>query len=499
MMPADEIAAFEALKPRLTRLWSEVFAADDQSYTSVVVPSVTLDDDELVLTPHSRLFEEVLLFLLIRLRNPHARVVYVTSQPIPPPIIDYYLTFLAGIPASHAASRLTMLSAWDGTPRSLTAKILERPRLLRRIREAVPDPARAYLTVLRSTPLERRLAVALDLPLNAADPEMDALVRRSRARATLAEAGVPLAPGIGDLRDSADLVAALVELAGRTPRPRKAIVKIDGSYWDEGMAVVTLPESADAAAVRAALDGMDVASGDHPHAFVGRFDRRGGVVEERVEARFRADASVQLRINPLGRVFLTSTHDELRAGRGGLQREGCRFPADDAYRLRLQEAGLRVARVLAERGLASRVSVDFRLWRDDASAEWQMAAHDVNLGVGGSTHPLLAVRFLTGGTLDPGTGLFASPTGRHKYYRSDDALHSPRWRGLLPDDLIDALTVERLNYTPHGESGALFYMLDAISELGRVGLVAIGNTREEADAVRGRVVGVLDGLAGTNA
>jgi hypothetical protein len=59
-----------------------------------------------------------------------------------------------------------------------------------------------------------------------------------------------------------------------------------------------------------------------------------------------------------------------------------------------------------------------------------------------------------------------------------------------------ALTVERLNYSPHGESGALFYMLGAISELGRVGMVAIGNSREEADAVYARAVATLDRMCG---
>ena len=495
-MPRDEIAAFEALKPRLTRLWSEVFASDDQPYTSVVVPSVTVDPDDVMPMPEARYYEEVLLFLLIRLRNPVARVVYVTSEPIPLPLVDYYLHFLAGIPASHAASRLTLLSTWDGSPRPLTEKILDRPRLIARIRDAVPDPARAYLTVLRATPLERKLAIALDMPLNAADPEMDALVRKSRARAILAEAGVPVPAGAGDLRDADDLVEALGALCARSPRPRKAIVKIDGGYWDEGTAIVTLPETAGDADLRDALETMDVPAGDHPRAFVGRFARRGGVIEERVEARCRADASVQLRINPLGRVFLTSSHDELREGHGGLRRVGCRFPADEAYRAAIQEAGLRVARALAERGLVSRVSVEFRLWRDDPAEEWRMAAHDVNLGVGGSTHPLLAVRFLTGGTLDERTGLFASPTGKLKFYRSSDTLQSRRWRGLLPDDLIDALTVARLNYSAQTEAGALFYMLGAISELGRVGVVAIGNSRDEAEAVYARVGRALDELSG---
>src|SRR6185503_1354352 len=42
--PEEETRAFEALKPRLARLWEDVFPKDDEPYTSVIVPSVTLDE-----------------------------------------------------------------------------------------------------------------------------------------------------------------------------------------------------------------------------------------------------------------------------------------------------------------------------------------------------------------------------------------------------------------------------------------------------------------------
>ena len=52
-------------------------------------------------------------------------------------ILDYYFQLLAGIPASHARARLTLLCAYDASPRSLTEKVLERPRLIQRIRHRV--------------------------------------------------------------------------------------------------------------------------------------------------------------------------------------------------------------------------------------------------------------------------------------------------------------------------------------------------------------------------
>jgi hypothetical protein len=490
---AQEIASFERLKPRLVRLWHEVFPRDDEPYTSIVVPSLTLDPGEVARDPGLPFYEEVLLFLLIRLRNPHARVVYVTSQPIPGPILDYYLHFLAGIPASHAAARLSLLSAYDGSPRPLAEKILERPRLLARIRAAVDDPARAYLTVLRSTALERRLAIALDVPLNAPDPEMEAACGKSGARRLLQEAGLDVPLGYGSLRDEDDLLDALEGLRAARPGLRRAILKLDSSHWDTGDALLTLPAgSITRDDLRRGLGGLEVGGGETPFSFLSRFARLGGVVEEFIEGRERADASVQLRLNPVGTVFVTSTHDELRGGPGRILSLGSLFPADEAYRLRLQEAGRRVGRVLAGLGVLGRVTVQLLLVRDRDGGEWRIVAHDLSLGVGGATHPLLAVRFLAGGQLDPDSGLFLSPTGRPKYYRCTDRLASPAWRGLTPADVVEIFTVHRLNYSPQGESGALVYMLGAVSELGRLGMVAIGNSRDEAEAVYRRAVDVLD-------
>ena len=102
------------------------------------MPSFTLDQEELTKLDGAAFYEERLLFLLIRLRNPRAHVTYVTSQPVHPLILDYYLHLLAGVPASHARARLTMLCAYDSSPRPLTQKILERPRLIERIRNVDP-------------------------------------------------------------------------------------------------------------------------------------------------------------------------------------------------------------------------------------------------------------------------------------------------------------------------------------------------------------------------
>ncbi|MEZ5285909.1 MAG: hypothetical protein R2712_14100 [Vicinamibacterales bacterium] len=127
LSPEQERDAFRALQPRLSDLWHVLNGAEDGHCTSVVVPSLTLDQQELSKLSGVAYYEERLPFLLIRLRNPHAHVVYVTSQPVHPMILDYYLNLLAGVPAAHARARLTMLCCHDASPRPLTEKILSGP------------------------------------------------------------------------------------------------------------------------------------------------------------------------------------------------------------------------------------------------------------------------------------------------------------------------------------------------------------------------------------
>ena len=98
----------------------------------------------------------------------------------------------------------------------------------------------------------------------------------------------------------------------------------------------------------------------------------------------------------------------------------------------------------------------------------------------------------TGGAFDPASGLFRCPAGFAKYYRATDDLCSPAYVGLLPEDLIEILTVNRLDYRYRTATGVLFHMIGAISEFGKVGLVAIGNSPEEAEEIFARTTQVLD-------
>jgi hypothetical protein len=492
----QELEAFEQLKPRLSQVWNVLTASSDAPGTSVIVPSLTLDTDELTKLTGASYYEERLLLLLIRLRNPRAHVVYVTSQPVHPLILDYYLHLLAGVPASHARARLTMLCVHDASPRPLTQKILERPRLLQRIRYAVPDPTQAYLTVFNATPLERTLSVLLGIPLNGLDPSLAHLGTKSGSRRVFREAGVAMPAGVEDVTTPDEVADALMELRKQRPAMRRALIKLNDSFSGEGNALVLCPEPTDPGAMRRAVDHavMPVPT-EGPVQYFDKLKRMGGVVEEFVEAPFKESPSAQLRTSPRGEVLEISTHDQILGGDSGQIYLGCTFPAREEYRQAIRDAGLRVGEVLARHGAVSRFGVDFLASRQGPEDPWQLTALEINLRVLGTTHPFLALRFLTGGELDPATGQFLSLSQRAKCYRATDNLRSERYRGLLPEDLFDIVTMHGLHYSHRTESGVLFHMIGAMSQFGKLGLTVIGNDPAEVDQLYEHAIHVLEAEA----
>jgi hypothetical protein len=65
------------------------------------------------------------------------------------------------------------VSTREASPRPLASKLLERPRLLRRVAGLVPDRELYHLIPFMTTPLERDVALALDIPLYGSDPRLE--------------------------------------------------------------------------------------------------------------------------------------------------------------------------------------------------------------------------------------------------------------------------------------------------------------------------------------
>jgi hypothetical protein len=105
-----------------------------------------------------------------------------------------------------------------------------------------------------------------------------------------------------------------------------------------------------------------------------------------------------------------------------------------------------------------------------------------------------ALRLLTGGESTSPPGSICRPVWASLL--ATDNLQSPRYRGLLPEDLIEILTINRLGFDQPRESGVLFHLIGAVSQYGKLGLTAVGNSHAEVDELYQRTLSVLEAETG---
>lgn len=501
-----EAEEFRQLQAQLRDRWQDLELEQSGKTDIVVVPSFSVDQQELQKIEGFVHYEERLLFSLIRLREPQTRLIYLTSAPLPPVVIDYYLQLLPGIPFSHARDRLLLLSTYDQSLKPLSQKILERPRLIDRIRQAL-RPNCAYMVCYNSTDLERQLSLHLGIPLLAADPDLLHWGTKSGSRQVFADCGVPCPDGSPLVHNIDDLVSVTADLWERQPTLQRTVVKLNEGFSGEGNALLDLRPVADQV-VNASSSGerQRLVRSRLPHLafesaheswehFSEQIPRLGAISEAFLEGSLKRSPSVQGRITPRGNVEILSTHDQILGGPSGHIYLGCQFPADAVYRLQLQELGQRVGEHLASKGALERFAVDFiavSRTGDPEQPEWDLQALEINLRKGGTTHPFMTLKLLTNGHYDLSTGLFYGCQGRPKYYIATDNLQKPAYRGLLPTDLMDIVAQHRLHFDSSTETGSVFHLIGSLSEFGKLGLTSIGDSPAQAEAIYQRVVKVLD-------
>ncbi|HEV2755578.1 MAG TPA: peptide ligase PGM1-related protein [Actinomycetota bacterium] len=457
-------------------------ASDMESGTLVVVPSLTFPESELRKIVGIQFYEERLLFLLLLLRRPELHVVFVTSVRVEEPIVDYYLAFVP--PEARAGDRLWLLALWDPQPRALTEKLLERPDSLDRLRQL--SGGDACLLTFNVTELEGRLRDEIGAPLYGCPPDLAHLGSKSVARRVAREAGVAVPPGAEDLRSLHEVEKALDELRTNAPAARSAVVKLNEGFSGQGNAIVSLTDNGPVTG----RPTVFCAEEESWPSFAAKLAEQGGVAEELMRVPGMVSPSVQMRIAPDATFEVVSTHDQILGGPDDQVYLGCRFPADARYRATIQDAGRRVARVLAERGVIGSFGIDFVIGPEDGAVPYLT---EINLRMGGTTHPFLMTEFVTGGTYDEATGELVVD-GRPKHYVATDNLKSESYVGLAPEALIGAIRSGGLAFDAATKTGVLLHLLGALKKHGKVGMTCIADSPEEADALYGMAVEVLEGL-----
>jgi PGM1 C-terminal domain/ATP-grasp domain len=464
---------FDVLQRRFARQYQDRDPLDLDAGTVVVVPSLTFPVAELRKIVAIQHYEERLLYLLLLLRRPGVRVVYLSSLPIDPAVIDYYLGFLPD--PADARERLHMLAVGDPEPRALTAKVLERPDLISRVRELADDPAGAFLLPFNVTPLEGRLAEWVGLPFYGPRPALAPLGSKTGSRRIARRAGVPVLEGAEDLWTVAEVERAIRDLRDRIQGLEGAVVKLNNGFSGQGNAVVHLDS------LTTPLEDTRTtfcAEQESWATFAGKVRESGAVVEELLRVPGMVSPSVQLRITPAGVPRIVSTHDQVLGGPNDQVYLGCRFPADPRYRSAIQEAAMRAARVLASHGVIGPFGVDFFVAPDGDGFRIFLA--EINLRVGGTTHPLGMLALASEGRYNPASGELEIG-GRTKHYVSTDNLKSRRLAGMAPARVIELLNHRGLGFHRGRMTGATLHLLGALRDYGKMGVTCVGDSREEAE------------------
>ena len=219
--------------------------------------------------------------------------------------------------------------------------------------------------------------------------------------------------------------------------------------------------------------------------------KAGGVVEELVVGPEVTSPSAQAVIRPGGDVSVLATHEQVLGGESGQVYTGSRFPADPSYADALAEHVAAVGRLLAGRGALGWLAVDFVARREGHG--WALAAVDLNLRKGGTTHSYAALQHLVPGSYDPITSRWvAAADGSPRYYRSSDSVGGPRWLGMEPTHAITSLAAAGLAFDHARGTGVVLLMFPSLDRDGTIGVIAIGRSAAESQRLYDAVPAALE-------
>ena len=264
------------------------------------------------------------------------------------------------------------------------------------------------------------------------------------------------------------------------------MVKLNDGYSGLGNALVST-----LAGVPLTESPTSFSSADETWAsFAEKIGQRGAVVEEFIEERPLYSPSALARITPGGRWDIMATHDQVLGGPNSDVYLGCTFPARDEYRAVVTRSAEAISRVLAERGVIGLFGMDFFATRSGDG--YRALLCEINLRIGGTTHPFGAALLTTGGSYDAATGTLVAQ-GRRKYYAATDNCSSSWLKGRTPGDVVRLLDALGLGFDRNRRTGNVLHLMGAIPRYGKVGFTSIGDSREEASELHEATVKALSG------
>ena len=434
---ADRYRRFDQLQKRLGAVW-EGMRLNQEGESVVVVPSVTIERISERSGTLTQAYEERFLVLLLLLRQPRLRVIYVTSQPVAPAVVEYYLALLPGVIPSHARDRLSLVSVNDSSPRPLSQKLLERPRLLRQIGELIPDRTRSHLVPYNTTADGARRRVGAGHP----DVRRGPAVVRPRHEDRLPAGCSPRRAF--RTRSASRTCTRSTSWSTPTLRLRAAATRACPSVivkLNEGRRPVRATRSSTSPAFprpgapderdRGRSHRLRSMSFEHPDLrstpTSRSWQQRGGIVEERIIRRRAAqpERAAAGDTRPVTWSCCPPT-TSCSAAPAGSDTSGCRFPADFSYARAISADAAVIGRRLAREGVARPVRDRLRRGEGPAGGRGRRTPSSSTSARAARPIPFLTLQFLTDGRYEPGRPRSSAPRPAARSIWSPPTTSSPR-------------------------------------------------------------------------
>jgi hypothetical protein len=302
---------------------------------------------------------------------------------------------------------------------------------------------------------------------------------------------VPVLEGYENLRSTEDVDVAIGKLRQLPQPPEGVVVKLNYGFSGQGTAIVDCTEFEPPTQTRPTTFCGD---GETWESYGSKIRGEGAIVERLLTDELVASPSVQIRTFPDGTPTVISTHDQVLGGEHDQVYLGCRFPASDRYRSGITACAQRVASRLAERGVIGMFGMDFLVHRNGSPDALQVAMAEINLRLGGTTHPYVMAQLLTRSTYDTASGRLIDPNGDPVCYVASDNIKQPNLIGVAPSRVLDALDRSGLAFDPSTGTGATVHLLGALTDFGKMGTLCVARDVDEAEAMSNEVLGILDAM-----
>jgi len=464
---------------------------DQPDLDCVYIPSQTIDPEEISKLLGFVFYEErPLLCSLLRLRSyPTSRLVFVTSVKIQPAVLSYYLQLATDSTVSEASirDRLLLLDVNDASPYPLTQKILDKPEMIKTIKDWI-RPEKSFMRCIISTKLEELLASNFGIPLRANPSHLASWGTKHGSRTIFKQAKIPLPDGIEQVFTVKELIEGILKLWERNPTHVKYVAKLNDGVSGDGNAVFYLLRDNINLSYEEKLKYIEEtlrcnmefgSNNENWNLFEKKLKKRGAIVELWIEGTGATSPSAQGFITD-DTVIVLSTHEQI------LKKSlyvGCHFPAAETYRKQLCANVLKIGEALQSQGARERFGVDFIVIPPSISCDSQQPsiyAIEINLRSGGTTHPCETARLICKGKYCPNTGLLIACDNIPKYYQASDNLVNTLFKNLTFEQIGTIIQQSESRWNKESMVGCVFYFLGALKTCGKVGMLAVGNSTAQA-------------------